>query len=85
MLVDLHLDFNRGGGALGDDVDLGNVADAYAFQRDRRTDLEAGGILKVRTHDEVARPEAARIAGHEEDERDESAKSDDHQNAHFQL
>ena len=85
LLIDTHCYFDGGRLAFRDNTNTGDIADRDAFEGDGSADLEAGGIFKIGAQDNVSGPEAAGGVGHKEDERDEGAKSDDHQNAHFQL
>ena len=78
-----HLD--RGELARGYDSNFGHGADRIAFEVDRSTLFEAGGILKIGAKDDLALEQATRASRHEEDESSQGCQRHDDQNAHLQL
>src|SRR5579871_1128230 len=69
-----HGDFNGGRAALRDHADLRDIADCYAFERDRGAAFESAGVVEVRAKGKFFGEQAAACRGHEED--------DEHQNRH---
>ena len=85
LVANLHSDLNGRGIAVGNHADMDDIADGDAFQRDRRSVLEPGGIFKVGAKQELARKEPARGAGHEENDPDEHERGRQDQTSHSQL
>ena len=80
-----HGDFDRGGAALGDDANRGDVSDGDAFERDRGTVFQAAGIIEVGAKDELAGEQAALGGRHEEDDKHQNGHGRQDQCANSQL
>ena len=85
FLAHLHGDFDGRWVALGDHAIVVDVADGYAFERDRGAILESGGILKVGSAARALRRTGRRGAGHEKNEPDEHRHGHQDQRSHLQL
>ena len=83
--LDLIGHFDRGELARGHDPNFGHGADRIAFEVDRSTLFEAGGILKIGAQDDLSLEYAPRAVCHEEDESSQGCQRHDDQNAHLQL
>ena len=80
LSAQLHRDFNRRQLAVRHNFDGLHIADRDALERDRRADLQTGGVFKVGADSELAGKQAARVAGHQKNQgsqRQERCKHED--------